>query len=85
MQGLISTKGYGRKILIEFKCTRCGHTEIEDMDKCEKRTGDRGTNINQLRLPEGWYEPCLSQFALCPSCHLEYDRFLRNERGAVDD
>lgn len=67
---------YSKTLFIRFKCSRCGFEELETLEHCDKRTGDRGNFLRQLSLPKGWYDDEYRSVALCPNCRKAYEDFM---------
>lgn len=67
----------GRRLLIEFRCGRCGKTHIEPYSV---QAAHAEGNLQCFQPPEGWLNDGLHNPMLCESCHRQFKAFMSNER-----
>lgn len=68
---------HGRKLLVEFKCSRCKTTVTRPLKECVDEIEYR--NLYDLRPPKGWDNGGFYYPMFCPECKEAYDRFMNNE------
>lgn len=72
----------GRRLLIEFRCGRCGKTHIEPYSvQAERAEG----NLQSFLPPEGWLNDGLYVPMLCEHCHIAFKGFLSNHKLKEED
>jgi hypothetical protein len=74
----------GRRLMVEFKCQRCGTTATRPLKECIDEV-DCPHDLTDLRPPRGWrnggfYHPP----TFCPACAEKYDRFMSGKDGGND-
>lgn len=68
----------GRRLMVEFECSRCGGVRIEPL---EPLVGDEGYGyLHNLKRPEGWKE---IWGLFCPTCVSEFAAFMR--QGKIEE
>ncbi len=65
----------GRRLMVEFKCRRCGGVRIEPLESVE--TEDGYGYLYNLKKPEGWNE---IYGLFCPTCTKEFKDFINARR-----
>lgn len=77
MPSFNSYSDHGVTLMVEFRCRRCGATEIVKLEDC--RTNDDYGHLHNLKKPKGWGTFGWSVL-LCPKCTAELKTFLDGER-----
>lgn len=68
-------EAHGRKLMIEFKCCRCGKTELRSLEECMKET-DEYRELYDLHPPTGWQDGGFYYPLFCPDCKKAYEDFM---------
>jgi hypothetical protein len=67
---------HGRKLMVEFKCRRCGETALRPLEDCMKEMIDGYRNLYDLHPPTGWEDGGFYYPMFCPDCKKAYERFM---------
>lgn len=73
-----SLEGYGRTIVVCFKCYRCETTAHRLLKDCLPSDGPL-RDLYDLEPPAGWRNGGFYYSTFCPDCAKAYDQFMRNE------
>ncbi len=71
-------EGYGRKIVVEFKCRRCGVTATRPLKECLPSDGPM-QGLYDLLAPKGWHNGGFYYPLFCPDCGKKYYEFINGE------
>lgn len=71
-------EGYGRKILVEFTCRRCGAKACRPL-KDAMPTDAPPSHMSNFRAPSDWRDGGFYYSTFCPDCAKKYDEFMRGE------
>lgn len=71
-------EGYGRTIMVRFRCQRCKVTADRQLKDC-RPNGYAIRNLSDLAAPEGWYDGGFYYPTLCKECAEKYDKFMNGE------
>lgn len=66
---------HGRKLMVEFKCDRCGKTAIRSLEECVQET-DEYRELYDFHPPTGWKDGGFYYPLFCPDCKKAYERFM---------
>lgn len=66
---------HGRKLLVEFKCRRCGTTALRPLQESVKEA-DYIQGLWSLNPPKEWYNGGFYYPLFCPDCKRAYDEFM---------
>lgn len=73
-----SCETHGRKLMVEFKCQRCGKTEIRPLEDCMEEVRTSGFRaLYDLNPPKGWRNGGFYYPLFCPECEKAYDLFMK--------
>lgn len=65
----------GRRLLVEFRCGRCGRTHVEPYSvQAESTEG----NLQSFKPPSGWRNDSFDTPMLCETCHKLFREFMKN-------
>lgn len=64
----------GRRLMVEFKCSRCNGVRCEPLEPLDEKAGDHYGSLSSLHLPNGWCELNYTT-VFCPTCLKEYKEF----------
>ena len=73
-------EGHGRRLMVEFACTRCKNTEYKPLFDCLP-TEFPVRNLSDLKAPAGWRDGGFYYPTLCPKCKEKYIKFMSGEIG----
>lgn len=68
---------HGRRLMVEFKCRRCGITAIRPLEDCMKEQTECYRSLYDLRPPKGWQDGGFYYPTFCPECAKAYDLFMK--------
>lgn len=66
----------GRTLMVQFKCGRCGKTQLEEASLQGRLDGG---NILNYTPPAGWLNSGMHHPLFCPKCAEEFRNFLANK------
>ena len=70
--------GFGRTIMVQFRCYRCGKTEYEPLYDCLP-SDHPISDLSDLSTPTKWRNGGFYYPTFCPDCAEKYDRFMKGE------
>lgn len=68
-------ESHNRKLMVEFKCRRCGKTELRSLEECINET-DEYRELYDLHPPTGWQDGGFYYPLFCPDCKKAYEDFM---------
>lgn len=68
---------HGRKLMVEFKCSRCKKTEIRPLAECMNEQKECFRNLYDLRPPQDWQDGGFYYPMFCPDCKKAYEDFMK--------
>lgn len=68
---------HGRKLMVEFKCYRCGITAIRPLKDCMEEKREYYQDLYDLRPPKEWKDGGFYYPLFCPDCARAYERFMK--------
>lgn len=71
-------ESHGRKLMVEFKCRRCGKTELRTLEECMKEVTEYFQGLYNLNPPAGWDNGGFYYPLFCPDCKKAYENFMNN-------
>lgn len=74
---ITSYETHGRKLLVEFKCRRCGKTVIRPLEECITESKDCYRDLYDLNPPKEWRNGGFYYPLFCPECAKAYDMFMK--------
>ena len=69
---------HGRKLLVEFTCRRCGHTDTRPFQDCVTEN-ECYNNLWDARPPKGWQNGGFYYPLFCSKCAEAHARFMAGE------
>lgn len=70
---------HGRKLIVEFRCYRCGKTAIRPLNDCMGEATDCYRNLYDLNPPKEWRNGGFYYPLFCPECAKAYDQFMKGD------
>lgn len=67
---------HGRKLMVQFKCQRCGKTDTRSLEECENEVSDGIRELYDLCPPTGWQNGGFYYPLFCPECKKAYEHFM---------
>lgn len=67
---------HGRKLMVEFKCDRCGKTALRPLDECMNESAEYYQDLYDLRPPTEWKDGGFYYPLFCPDCKQAYEEFM---------
>ena len=71
-------QGFGRTMMVEFKCRRCTNTAYRPLKDCLP-TDCPVRNLSDLEPPKGWRNGGFYHPTFCPECAEKYDQFMKGD------
>ena len=71
-------EGFGRTVVIRFRCQRCKKTEERPLKECLPSDGPV-RNMSDLKAPADWRDGGFYYPTFCPDCAEKYDQFMKGE------
>lgn len=73
---------HGRRLLVEFKCYRCGTRVVRSFDECLSEVAESGfRDLHDMRPPSGWRDGGFYYPTFCPDCAAAYDEFMKGKKS----
>lgn len=66
----------GRKLMVEFTCSRCKTTRIEELEPLDKKAGDHYGHLSFIDPPNGWSKWSYYGLLLCDDCTRKLAEFM---------
>lgn len=71
-------EGFGRTIMVQFKCYRCKAIAVRPLKDCLPSEWDV-RNLSDLKAPKEWRDGGFYYPTFCPDCNVKYERFMQGE------
>ena len=80
----------GRRLLVEFKCQRCGKIHLQPLKEAAHYSGDHYEYLHNLRVPKGWDDHIYTGYLICDTCLEKFKSFMapkeeETETGLLED
>lgn len=72
---ITSYEAHNRRLMVEFKCSRCGKTKLRPLEECIKEA-DEPRALCDLHPPTGWQDGGFYYPIFCPDCKKAYEAFM---------
>ena len=72
---------HGRKLMVEFRCRRCGKTAIRPLEECCEEARECFQALYDLKPPKGWRDGGFYYPLFCPDCKKAYEEFMNGKDG----
>ena len=70
----------GRRLMVEFRCQRCGKTVLRTFDECMENSSEYFRGLYDFAPPSGWRDGGFYYPTFCPECAAAYDEFMKGEK-----
>ena len=71
---------HGRKLLVEFKCYRCGLIKTRPLEECMQEQKEYYRDLYDLNPPKGWQNGGFYYPLFCPECAEDYKKFMEGRQ-----
>lgn len=78
-------EGYGRRLMVEFTCRRCGKTELRTLDECMNEVKEGYAGLHDLKPPKGWKDGGIYDHMFCPDCKKAYEQFMNPNKEKAEE
>lgn len=68
---------HGRKLMVEFKCSRCKKTELRPLAECMNEQKEYFRDLYDLHPPKEWKDGGFYYPMFCPDCKKAYEDFMK--------
>lgn len=72
---------HGRRLMVEFKCYRCGTRVLRSFDECLEESSECFRALYDCRPPSGWRNGGFYYPMFCPDCAAAYDEFMKGKKN----
>ena len=72
-------EGFGRRLLVEFSCSRCKKTASRPLKESVDAADEYLRDLCDLPPPKEWRDGGFYHKTLCPECAKAYDAFMGME------